>query len=122
MTGFFYDSYAVIEYINNNPRFYPYFEQHTGVLSIFNVVEIYYSVLTQLGTEKAALIFETLYPLIIEPSKETIKKAMLFREQMKKQKVSYADSIGYQLALERGIPFLTGDKEFKGLKNVEFVK
>ena len=39
-----------------------------------------------------------------------------------KRSLSYADCIGYIIALRYGIKFLTGDKEFETLENVEFVK
>ena len=67
-------------------------------------------------------MLDNLYPLMIEPSKETIRRAMLFRQHHKKKNLSYADCIGYQLALDREIRFLTGDKEFKILPHVEFVQ
>ena len=56
------------------------------------------------------------------PKPLTIKNAMKFRLANKKKKLSYADCIGYQLAKEHGLKFLTGDKEFENLPNVEFVK
>ena len=122
MTVFFYDSYAVIEYINNNSRFAHYFEENTGILTIFNLVEIYYAVLNHAGKEKADLVFEFLFPITVEPSKETIKEAMRFRWEQKKMKLSYADSIGYKMASERKILFLTGDSQFKDMENVIFIK
>jgi predicted nucleic acid-binding protein len=36
--------------------------------------------------------------------------------------VSYTDALGYYLAGRMKIPFLTGDRWFKDLKNVEFVR
>lgn len=122
MTIFFYDSYAIIEYIKNNPRFISYFEDHTGLIAIFNLVEIYYSVLSEGNKEKADVVLDTLFPLVVEPDKETIKEAMNFRLHHKKRKLSYADCVGYQIAKERKILFLTGDKEFKDLLNVMFLK
>ncbi|MBI4980258.1 PIN domain-containing protein [Candidatus Woesearchaeota archaeon] len=122
MTLFFYDSYAVIEYLQNNPRFIHYFEEHTGILTLLNLLEIYYSVLNEAGEEKASLVLNKLYPLRIEPSQETIKKAMQFKKQHKKLDMSYADCLGYCLAMERGIKFLTGDSQFRGRDNVEFMK
>jgi predicted nucleic acid-binding protein len=122
MTVFFYDSYAVIEYLQNNPRFTHYFEEHTGILTVLNLLEIYYSVLNEVGEEKAGIVLNKLYPLRTEPSLETIKKAMQFKKQHKKLDLSYADCLGYCLALERGIKFLTGDSKFNGRDNVEFMK
>ena len=50
---YFYDSYAVIEYINDNTKFARYFEENAGSLAITNVMEIYYSSLLEAGVEKA---------------------------------------------------------------------
>lgn len=122
MTLFFYDSYAVIEYLNDNPRFRKYFEEHKGILTLLNILEVYYSVLNYAGKEKADTVLETLFPIAVEPSRETARKAMLFRLEQKKQDLSYADCLGYQAALDRGIKFLTGDSKFREMKNVEFVK
>lgn len=122
MTVFFYDSYAVIEYLNNNPRFKSYFEEHTGMLTLLNLLEIYYSVLQEAGREKADTVFDTLFPLVVEPAKETVKRSMQFRLQYKKKDLSYADCLGYGVALERGVKFLTGDSQFKDVAQVEFLK
>ena len=119
---YFYDSYSVIEYINNNLKFVPYFEENSGVLTIMNIMEVYYSSLLAAGIEKANIVIDKLWPLIISPSKDIIKKAMQFRIAHKKRKLSYADCLGYSIALEMQIKFLTGDKEFQNLPNVEFVK
>ena len=122
MAVFFYDSYAVIEYLQNNQRFVSYFEQHTGILSYVNLLEIYYSVLQESGNQKADTVFDMLYSLVVETSKECLKKAMQFRLLHKKNNLSYADCLGYHLALEKGIKFLTGDIQFKNFPHVEFVK
>ena len=122
MTVFFYDSYAVIEYLNDNLRFVHYFEGNTGILTIFNLVEIYYAVLNEGGKEKADTVLEFLFPITVEPSKETIKEVMQFRQEQKKKKLSYADCIGYKTASERKILFLTGDSQFKDMENVIFIK
>ena len=122
MSVFFYDSYAVIEYLNDNPLFRSYFEEHTGILTLLNLLEIYYSVLQETGEEKAKEVLEILQPLTVHPSKESIQKAMKFRLHNKKHDLSSADCLGYQIAADRGIKFLTGDKEFKNIENVEFVK
>ena len=53
MSEFFYDSYAFIEYFNGNPHFKPYFEKHTGITTLFNVAEVYYSLLHDKGKAPA---------------------------------------------------------------------
>ena len=122
MTTFFYDSYAIIEFLNNNEKFTPYFVEHTGIITLLNLLEVYYSVLNEEGEEKANVVLQTLFPLIVQPNQNTIKNAMKFRQLHKKRNLSYADCLGYQVAKEKEIKFLTGDKEFKNLDNVEFVQ
>ena len=82
---YFYDSYAVIEYLNANPSFISYFEDHTGVLSLLNLLEVYYSVLNEAGQAKADIVLNTLLPLLVSPTAETIRNAMLFRQKNKKK-------------------------------------
>ena len=47
---------------------------------------------------------------------------MGFRFNNLKKDISMTDCIGYFLAKSLGIKFLTGDKEFENMKDVEFVK
>ncbi len=122
MSTFFYDSYAIIEYLNDNPRFIHYFEEHNGVITVFNQVEVFYSVLHDANQEKAECVFDGLNPLVTDVTKEVIREAMLFRLQNKRRRFSYADCIGYHVAKRRGIKFLTGDNQFKDFPGVEFVK
>lgn len=122
MSVFFYDSYAVIEYLRENPLYAKYFEEYSGILTLLNLLEIYYSVLNEAGEEKAEMVLNVLYPLRVEPTKEMIKKAMRFKKQHSKLDLSYADCLGYNVALEKGIKFLTGDSKFKDKEKVEFVK
>ena len=44
------------------------------------------------------------------------------KKQLNKRNVSMTDSIGYCLAQQLGIKFLTGDTEFENMDGVEFVK
>jgi predicted nucleic acid-binding protein len=67
-------------------------------------------------------LFKALIPAVLQPSPETIKAAAKFRLKQAKLKLSYIDCLGYVLAQEIKLPFLTGDEGFKGLPGVKFVK
>ena len=54
MKRYFYDSYAIIEYINDNPMYTKYFLENEGVTSFNNLMEVFYSILKE-GGEKQAL-------------------------------------------------------------------
>ncbi len=120
--NFFYDSYAFIEYLNGNVQYKPYFEQHTGITTIFNVVEVYYSILRDQGKYAAAEFLPIILSLVVNVDGEVVQKAMEFKLLHKKKDISYTDSIGHQIATERHILFLTGDIQFKNMPQVEFVK
>ena len=122
MSKYFYDSFAFIEYFHGNRYYKSYFEEHTGVTTIFNVAEVYYIVLNEMGKVMADDVLKTLLSYVIDVDGEIITKAMLFRYMHKKKKLSYADCIGYEVARLKNILFLTGDKEFKDLPNVMFLK
>ena len=120
--NYFWDTYAIIELENGNPKYLEY-SNYPAILTIFNLAEVYWVILNQFGEEKADEIFEDYRPAVVEIDDETLKQAIKFRKKVyKNKKISYADAIGYIYALRNNLVFLTGDKEFEGLENVEFVK
>ncbi|PIN84817.1 MAG: hypothetical protein COV47_05360 [Candidatus Diapherotrites archaeon CG11_big_fil_rev_8_21_14_0_20_37_9] len=121
MARFFVDTYAFIEYINGNEKYAPYFEGNELITSRFNLMELYYSTLLE-NPQLADTYFESFSTMQIDFNDETLKKAMRFRKENKKLKLSYADCIGYQISLEEKAKFLTGDKGFKNMENTEYVK
>ncbi len=122
MVNFFYDSYAIIEFINKNEKFKSYFLENEGVTTLYNLMEVYYSILKNEGSEKANRMLIDMKGIIIEINIEVIKDAMNFRLKNKNKKFSYTDCLGYTLAKKLSIKFLTGDEGFKNLPNVEFIK
>lgn len=67
-------------------------------------------------------ITNELKSVILHMKPEWIKEAMEFRVEWKDRNVSMTDCISYIMSKKLGIKFLTGDKEFEKLDNVEFVK
>ena len=118
---YFFDSYAIIEIINENPKYIPYSNEEI-ILSLFNLAEIYWSVLNDFGEEKANIIFNIYKKVVVEIDDETLKEAIKFRKEQKKQDLSYTDCIGYIYAKRNNLKFLTGDSKFESLPFVEFVK
>ena len=118
---YFFDTYAVIELIEGNPEYAPYQEQ-VATLTIFNLAEVYWVVLSRLSKSAADLVFGEYRTAVVDIDDETLKTAIEFRRTYKKRNLSYADCVGYMYARRHGMVFLTGDKEFEDLPNVEFVK
>ena len=119
--AYFFDSYAVIELVTGNPDYARY--QHESVaITIFNLAEIYWSALHKLPPASAEEVYDTYKDAVTDIDDDTLKEAIAFRKAHKKKRLSYTDWIGYVFARRHGMLFLTGDKEFKGMPNVEFVK
>lgn len=119
---FFFDSYALIEIYEKNLNYEKYAKANV-VTSYFQVYEVYHSLIRNgYSKEEIKDFFEFLQNLCIELNFEWIPKAVEFRKENKKRELSYADCLGYVIARELNIKFLTGDKEFEDLPNVEFIK
>ncbi|MBI2147418.1 PIN domain-containing protein [Candidatus Woesearchaeota archaeon] len=119
--GYFFDSYAIIELTNGNPR-YARFSEETVILTMFNLVEIAYSALQKLGAEKAREAYHQLITSVHEIDEHTFFGALELKKKYKQRDLSYADCIGYAFAKQHALLFLTGDSKFEDLPNVEFVK
>jgi uncharacterized protein len=121
MVKYFLDSYAIIEYLKGNKNYIKQFKEDLNT-SIFNAVEVYYSLLSNHGEKVADEKSLPFFYMTLRIDEKSIKYAMKFRLENKKRNLSYADCIGYMLAKKNNMLFLTGDKEFEGLDGVEFVK
>ncbi len=120
---FFYDSYAVLAYLSDNPNYRIYFEEHDGFLTKLNLVEISYRTLELHGAEAASQVVKVFAKYAVDFGMDEIEGSIKLRLQLKKKgcDISYADALGYYLALKMKVKFLTGDKWFKALEGVEFV-
>ncbi|NWG36448.1 PIN domain-containing protein [Nitrososphaera sp.] len=122
---FFYDSYAVLAYISGEKAYTRYFEEKSsGALTKLNLMEIYFRVGKLHGHEAARQIIDRFSRYLVDFDIDDIAGSMKLREDlMKKRKdISYVDALGYYLAKKMQIPFLTGDRHFKELEGVMFVK
>ncbi len=124
MPTYFLDTYALIEITKQNPlckKFSSIKESLTGGL---NLMELYYISTREFGNDIGERDYKLFTPIKTSHSEETMKRAMQLRVKLRKEKklkLSYADAIGYQIALENNLQFVTGDGAFKELENVEFI-
>jgi|SRR3989344_6023829 len=142
MKEYFFDTYAIIELIKGNLK-YEFVKDFTIITGVMNLAEVYYALLLENKTtkfltrpefwvqkipkefsrkEKVDSVVGGLNLQILDVSPDTAIQGALFRYKNKKVNFSYIDSIGYILALSNNLAFLTGDKEFENLENVEFIK
>lgn len=114
----FFDTYAIFEIIRAGQN-YENFRFRNGVTTIFNLAELNFA-LKREGNRQADSITKNYEQCVVDVYLEDVLKAMDLREA--NRELSTPDAIGYTVAKRLGIKFLTGDKEFRGMENVEFVK
>ena len=119
--NYFFDTYAIVEILKENSN-YNKFKDFDVTFTIFNLAELYWSVLNDYGENKANFIYERYKNSVVDIDDNTLKEAIKFRKEHKKKNLSYTDCIGYIYAKLHNMKFLTGDKELEGFPNVEFVK
>lgn len=120
-TAYFLDTYALIEITKNNENFKEFLETSNST-SFMNLLELHYILSKDFGEKRADEIVDELKDIVIDIEVGDIKRASKFRLVHIKNKFSYIDSLGYTMAMNGNMKFLTGDKEFENLDNVEFVK
>src|SRR3989344_7070895 len=118
---YFLDTYAFIELIKGNER-YKQFINGNFRTTILNLYELYFNILKEFNERKAKEYFEKYYLSIIEIKKEQVFKAAKFKLENKKNNLSYVDALGYEISKFENFKFLTGEKEFENMPNIEFVR
>jgi len=119
---YFYDSYALISYLEDAEG-YRGFELSEGVTTLINLMEVHYF-LRRNGRGEPGIreVISNLLPLCIGFSEDDCYEAVRFRYANKRKRLSYINCLGYVLAKREGLEFVTGDREFERMKNVRFVR
>lgn len=126
MVKVFYDSYAVLAYINGENAYVKYFDDKevSGTLTKLNLMEIYFRTAKLHGHKAARQIIDRFSRYLIDFDIGDIAGSMRLREELMKKRtdISYVDALGFYLAKKMQILFLTGDRQFRELDGVRFVK
>lgn len=118
---FFFDTYAFYEIYEGNENYKKY--GGCGIVTTkLNLFEIYLTILRDYGEGDAEKIFNNYFEFVKDFDKEIIKNAARLKFKLNQRDLSMTDCIGYELAKQLGIKFLTGDEQFKDMENVEFIK
>ena len=125
MARFFGDTYALIELLKGNPNYEGY--SHADLVTTeFNILELTYALLRDFGRDEAANVIDFIrFKIEVVPAEDSdYLNASEFRLSANRtgKKLSLVDALGYSYSRKLGIKFLTGDKEFRGMENVEYVK
>jgi len=118
---YFSDSYAIIALAEGSSS-YDKFQGIKIITSVLNIGEIYQIILRKRGKEMADNWFKKVNFELLEITPEIIIDAIYFRHINKKRDLSLTDSVGYVLSSKNNLKFLTGDRQFENMSNVEFVE
>ena len=119
---FYFDTYALVEISKSNPKYSPYREGVNILLNKLNILEFCYFLLTEGKRNYAKEIFKLFSKFNVDYDEEMLLNAAEMKLTFLKQRLSFVDCIGYNLAKKHGAKFLTGDEAFRDKENVEFVK
>ncbi len=118
---YFFDTYALFEIIHKNKSYSDYLK--VGIITTkLNLMELHYRLLSLYGKDVANKSYDRLKVFCIDIDDDIIKMANEFKVSNKRRELSYIDCIGYIIAKMNNVRFLTGDKQFENIENVEFVK
>ncbi len=116
---FFFDTYAFFEIIRGNPN-YKRYEEVNAITAIFNLAELNYGLKKEKAEKLADEITEKYRTFLVDVTLDDVKEAMNLK--IKNKQLSIPDVVGYIISKKFNAKFLTGDKGFKEMANVEFVK
>ncbi|MBI2137146.1 PIN domain-containing protein [Candidatus Woesearchaeota archaeon] len=118
---FFFDTYAIIEAFRGNPSYARFFD-YSFIVTHLNVGEFYAYLLRNYSKSEAEARLGEVAFTIVPMDNEIVKLATEFKMENNRRELSWADCIGYTAAIKLGLKFLTGDSQFRGMPDVEFVK
>jgi len=125
MDRLFADTYAIIELLKGNPN-YEVYSNSDLVATEFNILELTYALFRDFGHDEATNVIGTVKAKveIILTHDSDYFNASEFRFSANKngKKLSLVDALGYSCSRKLGIKFLTGDKEFSEMENIEYAK
>lgn len=101
---------------------YEKFKDSINFTGLMNLLRLHYIISRDFGSERVDMMIDSLKEILVSMKVEDLKAASRFRGKHVKKKFNYIDCLGYSAALNRKLKFVTGDKEFKDLKNVESIK
>src|SRR3989344_9015806 len=113
------DTYALVEISRGNPNFSNYLNENSIIPDLI-FAEFYSVILREYNEKTANYWFRQIESRLVPINVHTMIKAVKFRQENKKQNLSFFDCVGYTYAIENGMKFVTGDREFKDKVGVEF--
>lgn len=111
---YFLDTHAMLEMLNGRAPFMQFLPG--GCTNHFNLLELHVGACRIKGEDEADAKLRRLQSKAIPVEADDVLAASRIKRTIRGS--SYADALGYAMAQRRRIPFVTGDKTFKGLPGV----
>jgi hypothetical protein len=124
MSTFFADSYAIIEMLKGNEN-YLLFQNERLITTEFNICEVGFAVCREFPADATRVLKMVRKMVTLHATRdEDYCSGAAWRKEASGQgkKLSTIDCVGYSVANRLNIPFLTGDREFADMDNVQFVR
>ncbi|MBI2597594.1 MAG: PIN domain-containing protein [Candidatus Diapherotrites archaeon] len=115
------DSYALVEIRVGNKNFSWVLSEEFFICEL-TLCEFFGVLYKETNFEEAQTWFKKLEPFAMRTPLNVLAQAVKFRFDNKKSNFSFFDAVGYLTAIHFDSTFVTGDKEFKLLPHVKFVK
>ncbi|HVL48138.1 MAG TPA: PIN domain-containing protein [Candidatus Thermoplasmatota archaeon] len=115
----FLDTYAIVEILNGNPDYRGVLED--AATSLYHLYELHVQLARLRDEATANAVYRDLRSLAVEATDADVLAASRFKRAHPKAGFSYADALGYAMARERDVPFVTGDKAFRKIDGVAFI-
>ncbi len=114
------DTYALVEIALANEKFSSLLTDEILITDI-TMAEFYYVILQKYNQPTADYWYKRLSHYCSQVPIRILVKAVIFRHENKKKKLSFFDCVGYIFSQENKHTFVTGDKEFEKLDGVLFI-
>ncbi|MBD3164066.1 hypothetical protein GF323_02625 [Candidatus Woesearchaeota archaeon] len=115
------DTYALWEISKGNPKFMHLMDKDI-IVPDTTLAEFYCVLLLEYDKPTADYWYKQISPYTKSIDKLMMVKAMNYKYQNKKKRLSFLDCVGYLYAMENNYKFVTGDKGFEDMRNVLFIK
>ena len=115
------DTYALIEIALGNPKFSSLVNEECVITDI-TIAEFYFVILQRYNEKTAQFWYKKFESYCTPVFRDILIKAVEFRNDNKKEELSFFDCVGYMYALTNNFKFVTGDKAFKNRECVLFIQ
>lgn len=123
--AFFLDSYAIHKIAESDEKYRRFATKIKILTTRLNLMEVYYAYLMRNNETGAEMAYERFREFCVKITDEDFKSSMKFKQEVRrknpKSNISYIVAVGYTIAKRYKAKFLTGDREFRDIENVEFV-